>query len=274
MPPSATSNLPRRSATAPVNAPRTWPNSSLSISSSGNRGAIDFDECRRPPAAQRVDGARDHLLAGPVFAIDQHAAVGRRRDLDLFAELTHHVAVADHRLRAVDPRPQRTVLGFETPLAQRVVDDENRLVERERLLDEVEGAHFDRAHGRLDVAVARDEDDLRVDLPLAQPRQRREAVHAGQPDVEHDQVDRPSRDPIETRLEPFQEEGAVRQAGQSISHFPVSDIAMRPGHPGGRFVPVSCHHPTNIHPAIGGILWSFEPVWLGDAMGRDAEPST
>jgi hypothetical protein len=30
----------------------------------------------------------------------------------------------------------------------------------------------------------------------------------------------------------------------------------------------------NIHPAIGGILWSFEPVWLGDAMGRDAEPST
>ena len=35
VPPSATSNLPRRSATAPVNAPRTWPNSSLSMSSSG-----------------------------------------------------------------------------------------------------------------------------------------------------------------------------------------------------------------------------------------------
>ena len=35
VPPSAVSNLPRRSATAPVNAPRTWPKSSLSINSSG-----------------------------------------------------------------------------------------------------------------------------------------------------------------------------------------------------------------------------------------------
>ena len=28
------------------------------------------------------------------------------------------------------------------------------------------------------------------------------------------------------------------------------------------------------HPAMGRILWSFEPVWLGDATGRGAEPST
>ncbi len=35
VPPSASSNLPRRSLTAPVNDPLTWPNSSLSISSSG-----------------------------------------------------------------------------------------------------------------------------------------------------------------------------------------------------------------------------------------------
>ena len=35
VPPSATSNRPRRSRSAPVNAPRTWPNSSLSSSGSG-----------------------------------------------------------------------------------------------------------------------------------------------------------------------------------------------------------------------------------------------
>jgi Lipocalin-like domain len=29
-----------------------------------------------------------------------------------------------------------------------------------------------------------------------------------------------------------------------------------------------------VHPAMGGILFSFEPVWLGDATGRGAEPST
>ena len=35
MPPSASSNFPRRRASAPVNAPFSWPNSSDSISSSG-----------------------------------------------------------------------------------------------------------------------------------------------------------------------------------------------------------------------------------------------
>jgi len=35
VPPSATSNSPRFLAIAPVNAPRSWPNSSLSISSGG-----------------------------------------------------------------------------------------------------------------------------------------------------------------------------------------------------------------------------------------------
>jgi hypothetical protein len=29
-----------------------------------------------------------------------------------------------------------------------------------------------------------------------------------------------------------------------------------------------------VHPAMGGILFSFEPVRLGDATGRGAEPST
>ena len=73
-------------------------------------------------------------------------------------------------------------------LPQRVAHDEDGLLERQRLLDEVERAHLDRAHRRLDVAVAGDDHDLRVDLPLAQPRQRGEAVHAGQPDVEHDDI--------------------------------------------------------------------------------------
>jgi hypothetical protein len=31
---------------------------------------------------------------------------------------------------------------------------------------------------------------------------------------------------------------------------------------------------SKVHPATGRILWSFEPVWLGDATGRGAEPST
>ena len=42
MPPSASSNFPRRAATAPVNAPRSWPNSSLSMSSAGTAAQLSF----------------------------------------------------------------------------------------------------------------------------------------------------------------------------------------------------------------------------------------
>src|SRR5262249_5732148 len=51
---------------------------------------------------------------------------------------------------------------------------------------------------RFDVAVSGDEHDLRVHLTLAQPRQRRQAVHARQPHVEDDQIDGTSDHPLET----------------------------------------------------------------------------
>ena len=48
MPPSASSNLPLRAASAPVKAPFSWPNSSLSISSSGI--AAQFTSTNGPSA--------------------------------------------------------------------------------------------------------------------------------------------------------------------------------------------------------------------------------
>jgi hypothetical protein len=48
--------------------------------------------------------------------------------------------------------------------------------------------------------MARDDDDLRVHLALAQPGQRLEAVDAGQPDVEHDHVERRARGAGQARL--------------------------------------------------------------------------
>ena len=68
MPPSATSIRPFLSVSAPVNAPRTWPNSSDSSSVLRHRAAVDGDE--RLVAAQRllVHGLRDQLLAGARLA--------------------------------------------------------------------------------------------------------------------------------------------------------------------------------------------------------------
>ena len=53
MPPSASSKSPARSRTAPVNAPRAWPKSSASSSSSVSAAqfTVDSRRCRRGPAA-------------------------------------------------------------------------------------------------------------------------------------------------------------------------------------------------------------------------------
>ena len=190
----------------------------------GNRRAVHLDERRRAAAAQPVDVARHQLLAGAVLTDDEHPPVGRRRHRDLLAQLRHRVALADHLVLRVHLGAQRQVLGFEMPLPQRVADHEHRLLERERLLDEVEGAHLDRAHRRLDVAVAGDDHDLRVDLPLAHPRQRRESVHARQPDVEHDHVVGLPRQTFETRFAALD--------GIDVIAFVAQHAAQRGAHAG------------------------------------------
>jgi len=49
-------------------------------------------------------------------------------------------------LLAIDPRPQRPVFGLEAMLPQGVAHDQQRLVQGQRLFDEVEGPHLDRLH--------------------------------------------------------------------------------------------------------------------------------
>ena len=151
----------------------------------------------------RVQRARHHLLAGAVLAEDEDPAVGRRRQQHLFAQVLHHRAVADQRVAAVDLGAQVAVLGLERPLPQRMTDDQHRLVERQRLLDEVEGAELDGPHRRLDVAVAGDDDDLGVDAALAQALQGLEPVDARHPHVEQHDVVVVGDDALEARLAGF-----------------------------------------------------------------------
>ena len=171
-----------------------------------------------------MDGARDQLLAGAVLAVDQHAAVRRRGHLDLLAQLAHREALAHHHVLPIDARAQRAVLGLEIALAQRVANDQHGLFERERLLDEIERAHLDRAHRGFDVAVAGDHHHLRIDLALAQPLQRHQTVDAGQPDVEHDDVEGRARDSIEALL-------AARR-GLDVKPLVAQHAAQRGAHPG------------------------------------------
>jgi len=86
------------------------------------------------------------MTTASLAASDQDAAVGRRGHRHLLAQPHHRRALPDHRVLRVDPRTQRQVFGLEVPLSQRVADDEHGLLQRQRLLDEVERAHLDRAH--------------------------------------------------------------------------------------------------------------------------------
>ena len=86
VPPLASSNLPMRRATAPVNAPFSWPNSSDSSSVSGMAAQLSANEGLLGPVRARVHIARQHLLAGARFAGNQHRCVARR---DLQRQLHH-----------------------------------------------------------------------------------------------------------------------------------------------------------------------------------------
>src|SRR5262245_34323763 len=52
----------------------------------GNRRAVDLDEGSHAAAALRVNRSSDQFLSGPVLAVDQNAAVGRRRHRHLLAQ--------------------------------------------------------------------------------------------------------------------------------------------------------------------------------------------
>ena len=106
MPPSASSTRPARSPAAPVNAPRAWPNSSLSISDSGSAPTLTGHERPLRAARQQVHRARDELLARAALAQQQHRAVGRRDARDELQQALHARARADDG-RSASRRPRR-----------------------------------------------------------------------------------------------------------------------------------------------------------------------
>src|SRR5262249_40557643 len=70
------------------------------------------------------------------------------------------------------------------PLVERPADDAEKRVELEGLLEEVEGAVADDAHGGLDGAVPRDHDDGHAGRLPSHALHQLDAVHLGHPDVD------------------------------------------------------------------------------------------
>src|SRR5204863_4065135 len=123
-------------------------------------------------AAERVNRPRHQFLAGAVLAVDEHPAVCRSGHRDLLAELPYRIAFAHHRLVTIDAGAEGEVFDFQTALTQGIAHDQHGFFQRQRLFDEVEGAELDRANRRFDVAVTRDQHNLRVDLPFTKASER------------------------------------------------------------------------------------------------------
>ena len=132
MPPAASSKRPAPPFSAPVKAPFSWPNSSLSTSASGSAAQLTLTSARFARARPRVDGARDELLARPGLARDQHGRVGRRDARDPLQHLAQPGGGPDdpaRRRRHGDLLPQGEVLVLE--LGSELLD----LLEGERVRD-------------------------------------------------------------------------------------------------------------------------------------------
>ena len=196
--PCACSKRPMRRATAPVNAPFSWPKNSLSMRSLRDRRAVHGHE--RPLAARRaaVDGARDELLARAGLAAQEHRRVRVRHLLHHREHLAHrgrgpHDLLEPGRLLELAAQP-RDVAALAL-VRDRVAEHERELVVADRLREVVERALAHRLHRGLDGRVRGDEHDRERGPERVDPLHERDAVHVRHLEVGDDR----ERDPSSSR---------------------------------------------------------------------------
>ncbi len=154
----------------------------------GDGGAVDLHERLVGPQRAGVQGPGHQLLARTAFPVNENPAVGGGGQLQLLPQGFHGNAVAHDAVAGAELVAQGAVFLGQPALVERVPDQQHGLVHRERLFQEVEGAQLGGLDRGLDGAVAGDHDDRRGGVALLEAPQDFQAVDAGQPDVEQEQV--------------------------------------------------------------------------------------
>jgi hypothetical protein len=169
-----------------------------------DRPAIQGDEVVRTAAAELVQAARHHFLAGARFAVDQHVGGFVGQVEDQAAQVAHRGRIAQqHRLDAVavrDAVAQRLDLQDQAPRLQRALHRLDQLLRRIRLGDEIVGAAAHRAHGHRNVAVARHQDHRHLRIDGLDGGHQVDAAHAGQAHVADDDAGETGFDLRQRRL--------------------------------------------------------------------------
>ncbi len=189
MPRCASSNFPGFRADAPVNAPFSWPNSSVSSSVLRNRRAVDRDKRTVGARAERVQRAGEELLAGAALAFEQHRRVGRRRTVKRDGDGGELRIFTDNLRRASalrELRFEQDVFGRQPALRERALDHQQQVIGVDRLGQEIERAFLHRRHRVLNAAERRHHDDRQLGIELLGRAQHAEAVAVGQPQIGED----------------------------------------------------------------------------------------
>ena len=189
MPPSASSNLPRRSRGG-ARERALLVAEQLALDQLGRDGrAVHLDERAGRERALAVDVRREQLLARARLAGQQHAGVRPRHLRRLLDGVPEGRARADHPRRLADQLAEPLVLALQVRSLERVLDDEQHAVAGERLLEKIEGAAARRLDRIADGAVPGNHHDRRRDRRSAgATRSRSMPLPSGKPDVEQVQV--------------------------------------------------------------------------------------
>ena len=171
------------------------------------------------PAAVVVQGAGDHLFAGPKLAFQQDRAVLVRNFLHQPENILHLRAFANEMgssRRAQGGFHRNRHRSGAAVLLNRAINDALEIVQFKRLGQVVEGSEFHCFNRRFHAAVSRDHDHLRLRVLLAALLNDLEAIHIRNAEIHDEQFG----------LDPFQADHAFTaglEEGNLMAH-PAADL--------------------------------------------------
>src|SRR6266850_1977640 len=107
-----------------------------------------------------MDIAADQLLSGSAFPVNKDAAVGWSNHGDLLAERLRGYAFTNDIEPFFELMPKQVVSSLEAPVRQSVAGGEQRVIERQRLFDEVIRAELCRTDRCCNRRVTGNDDDM------------------------------------------------------------------------------------------------------------------
>ena len=186
VPPSACSKRPRRIVCAPVNAPRSWPNNSLSSRSFGIAAVLMATKGPLLPASPRglclCNACATSSLPEPLSPVISTVTLLWLESADCAKHVLHGRCLSKHLGHL---RRALVAHFFAQALVHRAPDELDRLRHVEGLRQVFESASLERGNGAVEIGVRRHHDHRQAGQSLLDLAQQIDARAPGHADVRH-----------------------------------------------------------------------------------------